>query len=107
MATRKRRTAKQETPKQTPKQEEPKQRRKQVKALDFVPVWQGASTAEQVSAEFGREPSWASAFASRLRGMGVELKKMKRRSRGGGGKKIDVDELNALANESFVEDEED
>ena len=100
MATRKRKT----TAKTTAKKEEVKKERKeQVKAVDFVPVWQGASTAAEVNEHFGREAAdtWAGAFASRLRKLDVPMKKMKR---GGSGSRIDVDELTALANESLVEE---
>lgn len=109
MATRKARTATKAPETKAPEVKQTKDgRKKQVKALDFVPVWQAAHTAEEVSEAFGREPSWASSFASRLRKFGVNLKKMKRRGGGGGGggKKLDIDELNALAEDNYVEDEE-
>ena len=66
-----------------------------VKAMDFVPVWQRLDDPEDVNTHFGRSGMWASSYASRLRKMGVNLKKMAKRG-GGGGKRLDVDELNAL-----------
>lgn len=101
MATRKR-TSK--STKQEPKQEPKQERNGQIKAMDFVPVWQRCHSAEEVAEEFGRDAMWAASFASRLRSKGVSLKKMKRR--GGGGKSLDVDELNNLAAESLVDDDD-
>jgi hypothetical protein len=66
-----------------------------IRAMDFVPVWQSSETADDCNEHFGRSGLWASSFASRLRKMGVNLKKMERRS-GSGKHRIDVDELNAL-----------
>jgi len=68
-----------------------------VKAMDFVPVWQGASNADEVAEHFERDSNWASSFASRLRSMGINLKKMSREGRKG----IDIDEMNALAEKSL------
>jgi len=78
--------------------EEPAERAEQIKAADFVPVWQACDTAMAVAEHFGREAIWASAFAARLRKMGVKLKKMAGLGRGSG-RKLDVDELNALIEE--------
>lgn len=66
-----------------------------IHAMDFVPVWQKYDSAEDVNEHFGRTGQWASSFASRLRKMKVGLKKMDRVG-GGGGKRLNVDELNAL-----------
>lgn len=105
MATRKP-IAKQEVKKAEPAKkvvksvEEPVKRSKQIKAVDFVGVWQKAESTIEVAEHFDRNTAWASAFAGRLRAMGVKLKKMPRSYTGGkGGKKLDIDELNALIDE--------
>lgn len=74
-----------------------KERNSQIKAIDFVPVFQKADSTGEVAEHFGRDILWVSAFASRLRKMGVKLKKMPRQTGGnGGGKRLDIDELNSL-----------
>jgi len=68
-----------------------------IKAMDFVPIWQKSPDQDSCNQHFGRSGMWASSFACRLRKMGVNLKKMPMGTGGGGGgKRIDVDELNAL-----------
>lgn len=75
-------------------------RNKQIKAVDFVPVFQKSESTHEVAEHFDRDILWVSAFASRLRKMGVKLKKMPRTSSGGsGGKRLDIDELNSLIDE--------
>lgn len=70
-------------------------RNAQIKAIDFVTVFKDAEDNAEVAEHFGRNEIWVSSFASRLRKMGVKLKKMPR-SGGGGGKRVNVDELNEL-----------
>jgi len=82
-------------PKKVKVVEEAKKELKNIKAIDFVPVWQKSESAKEVGEHWGKDESWASAFASRLRKYGVKLKKMPRGG-GGGGKRLDVDELNSL-----------
>lgn len=80
--------------------EEKETRNKQIKAVDFVPVFQKSESTHEVAEHFDRDILWVSAFASRLRKMGVKLKKMPRTSSGGsGGKRLDIDELNSLIDE--------
>lgn len=81
------------------KQPKEKERQEQVKAMDFVPVWQSSDNAADVGEHFGRDAAWAGQYASRLRSMDVDLKKMPRGSRKG----LDIDELNALAKSSLKE----
>jgi hypothetical protein len=78
---------------------EPVKRSKSVKAMDFVGIWQKGECVADVAEHFNRNEQWASGFASRLRKMGVNLKKMPKTGGGGGGKKLDIDELNALIEE--------
>jgi hypothetical protein len=93
--------AKVETPKQTSKPvvaakvERVRTATENIKAMDFVPVWQKSATTADCAETFGRNEMWASSFASRLRKMGVNLKKMPR-AHGMGRTGLDIDELNAL-----------
>lgn len=89
--------AKQEKPvaKKVEEVKESGKRNAQIRAMDFVPVWQACDSASEVAEHFGRDELWASSFASRLRGLGVKLKKMTRK----GFSRLNVDELNALIEE--------
>ena len=76
---------------------EPEAKESNIKAVDFVPVWQQSNSCEQVAEHFGKTALWASMFATRLRAKGVGLKKMERAV---GGRRLDIDELNALVEKS-------
>jgi len=104
MATRKRTSAKAKatvpTKAKAKEQEQEKNGSTRVAARDFVPVYQSSATVDEVAEHFGQTLIWVSSFASRLRKLGVNLKKM---PRSGGRRRLNVDELNSLAEEALSE----
>lgn len=62
-----------------------------VKAEEFVKVWQGAETIEDVAKKFDAEPNVVGSRASKYRKLGIELKYFPRTPR------LDVEALKKLA----------
>ena len=73
-------------------------RAEKINIEDFIRVWQGAASADEVGAQFGRSPILMRAKANAYRRKGIDLKRFPG-SRGA--RPLDISELNKIAQESL------